>query len=86
MPKAKEKTDQPTSDEENDQKEQGRPGGDAGPSKAWALAQALRTCAAREDIPWCDSLHKAVSITSLFDGSAVKRTQGLVDQFFLVIF
>ena len=40
MPKAKDKTYQLASDEENNQKEQGGPGGDAGPSKAWALAQA----------------------------------------------
>ena len=40
MPKAKDKTYQLASDEENNQKEQGGPGGDAGPSKAWALTQA----------------------------------------------
>ena len=74
MPKAKDKTDQLVSNEENDQKAQGGPGGDAGPSKAWALAQVLRTCAAREDISWGDSLHKAVSITSLFDILVIKRT------------
>ena len=74
MPKAKDKTDRLASDEENDQKEQGGPGGDAGPSKVWALAQALRTCVAGEDISWHDSPHKAVSITSLFDIFVIKRT------------
>ena len=55
------KTDHPASDEENGQKEQDKPGGDAGLSKAWALAQTLRTCATGEDISWHDPLHKAVS-------------------------
>ena len=59
MPKADKKTDRLTSDDQEGQKE---PGGDAGPSKAWVLAQALRTCATGEDISWHDSLLKAVSI------------------------
>ena len=62
MPKAEKKTNGPTSDDEEGQKEQNKPGGDAGPSKAWALAQTLRTCTTREDISWCDSLLKTVSI------------------------
>ena len=57
MPKAKSKTEM-ASDDDNVQKEQGGPGGDAGPSKAWALAQALRICATREDISWHDSCVK----------------------------
>ena len=61
MQKVNKKTNRPTSDDEEDQKEQSEPGGDAGPSKAWALAQALNTCAAKEDI-WHDSLLKAVSV------------------------
>ena len=63
MPKANTKTNRLTSDDDKEQMEQNQPGGDAGPSKAWALAQALRTCAAGEDISWCNSLLKAVSIT-----------------------
>ena len=63
MPKAEKKTNKPTSNDEEGQKEQKEPGGDAGPSKAWALAQALKTCAAGEDHPWHDSLLKAVSIS-----------------------
>ena len=62
MPKANKKTNRLTSDDEEGQKEQNEPGGDAGPSKTWALAQALRTCIAREDISWHDTLLKTVSI------------------------
>ena len=62
MPKVQKKTVKPTSDDEEGQKEQNEPGGDAGPCRAWALANALKTCAAGEDITWCDSVLKAVSI------------------------
>ena len=62
MPKADKKTDRPTSDDEEGQKELNEPGGDAGPSKAWAFAQALRTCTNGEEISWHDFLLKAVSI------------------------
>ena len=34
MPKANKKTNRPTSDDEEEQKEQNEPNGDAGPSKA----------------------------------------------------
>ena len=62
MPKADKKTSRLTSDDEEEQKEQNEPGGDSDPSKAWALAQALKTCSTGEDISWHDSLCKAVSI------------------------
>ena len=52
MPKANKNTNRPTSDDEEGPKEQNEPGGDADPSKAWALAQALKTCAA-ESSKYC---------------------------------
>ena len=73
MPKAKNKTVHPASDEEDGQKDQGGSGGDTGPSRAWALAHTLRTCAAGEDISWHVSLHKAVSITLLFHVLSLKE-------------
>ena len=62
MPKVNKKTNRPTSDDEEGQKEQNEPGGDVGPSKPWTLAHTLKTCAAGEDISRHDSLFKAENI------------------------